>query len=65
MDAKPGDQIAVETETVGQPERQGEVLEIVEGTLGISYRVRWNDGHESLLRPAAGSARVVPKSSRL
>ena len=63
MNAKPGDRIAVETETVGQPERQGEVLEIVEGSLGISYRVRWNDGHESLLQPAAGAARVLPRSS--
>lgn len=63
MDSKPGDLIAVETETVGQRERKGEILEIVEGTLGVSYRVRWNDGHESLLQPAAGSVRVIPKSS--
>jgi hypothetical protein len=63
VDAKPGDMITVETEAVGQPERQGEILEIVEGTIGVSYRVRWNDGHESLLQPAAGSVRVVPRGS--
>jgi Domain of unknown function (DUF1918) len=61
VEAKPGDLIAIETETVGQPEREGEVLEVVEGSLGARYRVRWTDGHESLLQPAAGSVRVVRK----
>lgn len=61
MDAKTGDLIVVETERTGQPEREGEVLEVIEGPTSLSYRVRWHDGHESVLTPAAGAIRVVPK----
>jgi hypothetical protein len=59
MDVKPGDQIAVETEHVGSSEREGEVLEIIEGSTSVTYRVRWRDGRESLFTPAAGAMRVV------
>jgi Domain of unknown function (DUF1918) len=59
MEAKAGDRIVVETEHVGDVEREGEVLEVLEGDLGIRYRVRWRDGRETVLTPAAGSVRVV------
>lgn len=61
MDFKTGDRIAVETERVGQSEREGEVLEVLHGTAGISIRVRWSDEHESIFRPAAGSVRILTK----
>jgi uncharacterized protein DUF1918 len=61
MNAKPGDLIVVETEHVGDVEREGEVLEVMEGDLGIRFRVKWRDGRETLLMPSAGSVRVVPK----
>jgi uncharacterized protein DUF1918 len=59
MEAKPGSRIAVETEHVGEPEREGEVLEIIEGSTSITYRVRWRDGRETLFTPAAGAMRIV------
>ena len=59
MDVKPGDRIAVETEHVGEPEREGEVLEIIEGATSVTYRVRWRDGRESLFTPAAGAMKIV------
>ena len=59
MEAGTGDRILVEAETVGQPEREGEVLEVLEGATKVTYRVRWSDGHESLFTPAAGSLRVL------
>jgi hypothetical protein len=59
MDVKPGDLIAVETEHVGDPEREGEVLEIIEGATSVTYRVRWHDGRETLFTPAAGAMRLV------
>jgi Domain of unknown function (DUF1918) len=59
MEANTGDRIALETERVGQPPREGEVLEVVQGAVAISYRIRWDDGHESLFTPAAGSVRVT------
>jgi Domain of unknown function (DUF1918) len=61
MNAKTGDRIAVETERVGQPAREGEVLEVVEGAVAITYRIRWDDGHESLFTPAAGAVQVTKR----
>ena len=58
--AKVGDRIVVESEKVGTPAREGEILEVLEADYGTSFRVRWDDGHESTFRPAAGSARTVP-----
>jgi hypothetical protein len=63
MDAKSGDRIIVESETVGTPPREGKILEVIEGEVGVRYRVRWADGHESLLTAAAGAARIVSKKS--
>jgi hypothetical protein len=62
MQAKTGDHIVVESETVGTPTRQGEVLEVIEGEVGVRYRVRWEDGHESTFTPSAGSVRVIEKA---
>lgn len=59
MDAKVGDRIIVESEKVGKPAREGEVLEIIDSPYGVGYRVRWEDGHETTFRPSAGSARIV------
>jgi hypothetical protein len=64
MDVRVGDHIAIETERVGAGEREGEVLEVIHGQVGISYRVRWHDGRESLFSPAAGAVRVVPSEGR-
>jgi len=61
MDVKTGDRIAVETERVGQPPREGEVLEVIEGHTMVSYRVKWDDGHESSFTPAAGSVTVLAR----
>lgn len=63
MELKTGDRISVETERVGQSAREGEVLEVIEGGVSVSYRVRWSDGHESLFTPAAGVVQVLPRSS--
>lgn len=62
MAGKPGDRIVVESEQVGTPTREGEILEVIERPSGIRYRVRWADGHESVFTPSVGSATVVPRS---
>ena len=66
MTARVGDRIVVESEKVGQAAREGAILEVIEASYGTRYRVRWDDGHESTVRPAAGSARIVsaPKPRR-
>ena len=58
--AKAGDHIVVESERVGERPREGEILEVVETPYGPTYEVRWDDGHRSGFRPAAGSARIIP-----
>lgn len=60
MTGKLGDRISIESEKVGKPPREGEILEVVESGAGPHYRVRWEDGHETDIRPAAGSARIIP-----
>lgn len=64
MVAKVGDRIIVESEKVGQREREGTILEIIEASYGTRFRVRWDDEHESTFRPAAGSARTVHPAKR-
>jgi hypothetical protein len=64
VDIQVGSLIAVEAEHVGEPEREGEVLEISERGGIVSYRVRWHDGHESIFLPASGSIRLVDASER-
>ena len=59
MATKVGDRIIVESEKVGQHDREGTILEIIEAPYGTRFRVRWDDEHESTIRPAAGSARTV------
>jgi hypothetical protein len=63
MIGKAGDRIVIETEKVGQKVREGEILEVFDSPTGVNYRVRWDDGHESEIRPSGGSARIVPAKS--
>jgi hypothetical protein len=59
MQTKVGDRIVIESQRVGVPERTGQILQIHESPLGAEYRVRWDDGHESEIRPKSGSATIV------
>lgn len=62
--ARKGDLIVVNPQRVGGPGREGEIIEVIEGDLRVQYRVRWNDGHESLFAPGAGAARIEPARDR-
>ena len=62
--ARKGDLIVIDSSKVGSPAREGEVLEVIQGPISVSYRVQWPDGHQSLIAPGLGSARVVPASAR-
>jgi len=62
--ARKGDLIVIDSSKVGSPAREGEVLEVIQGQISVSYRVQWPDGHQSLIAPGLGSARVVPASAR-
>jgi len=51
MRAKVGDHLVVESKTVEQPRRDGEVLEVQGEDGGPPYLVRWSDGHQGLTYP--------------
>lgn len=58
ISAKVGDAIVVDNMELGHPRRQGEVLEVIGEGDRQHYRVRWDDGHESLFFPGS-TAHVV------
>jgi hypothetical protein len=59
MTGRVGDRVVLESERVGHPTREGEILEVM-GTASVRYRVRWSDGHESVFTPSVGSAQILP-----
>lgn len=63
MTGQVGDRIVIESERVGKASRQGEILEARESAGRVNYRVHWDDGQESEIRPAAGSAQILPAST--
>jgi hypothetical protein len=53
-----GDRIVVESEKVAKPSRAGEIEEVLHED-PLRVRVRWEDGHTSILAPTAGAAIVI------
>lgn len=51
MQAAVGDRIVVEAAAVDRGRRQGEVVEVLGTGDDQHYRVRWQDGHESIFYP--------------
>ena len=48
-----GDELVVEALELGAPARKGEILEVLGEVGHIHYRVRWDDGRETVFFPAA------------
>jgi hypothetical protein len=60
-----GDRVVAESESTERPPRRGEVVEVVREEPHPRYRIRWEDGHETIYTPAAGALRVeVPAGAR-
>jgi hypothetical protein len=60
--ARPGDQLD-ERARHGEPARRGEILEVLGEPGHERYRVRWKDGHESIVYPDDGVS-VIPAHER-
>jgi len=58
MRCKAGDRVVAESESTDRAPRRGEVLEVVREEPHPRYRIRWDDGHETVYTPAAGSLRL-------
>jgi hypothetical protein len=64
MELKVGDRVIVESESTERPPRTGVIEEVVRGAPSPRYRVRWDDGHESIYTPAAGALRSVAPAEK-
>lgn len=58
MKANVGDEIVVDTLHTGELRREGEVLEVLDRDGVTHFRVRWDDGHETIFYPGS-DAHVV------
>lgn len=63
MRAKKGDVVVVEGHHVGEGRRLGEILAVLGEPGHEHYRVRWEDGHESVFYPSS-DATIRPKRAR-
>jgi hypothetical protein len=62
MRAHVGDRIVVEAERASQPSRAGVIEEVLQEE-PPRVRVRWENGHTSILTPSAGAASIIPAKS--
>jgi hypothetical protein len=59
-----GKHVVAESESTNRRPRSGVVEEVVRGDPSPRYRIRWDDGHESIYTPASGALRAVPSGKR-
>ncbi len=63
MHLKAGTRVAVESESTDRPARTGVIEEVVRDA-PPRYRIRWDDGHESIYTPAAGALHPLDTADR-
>jgi hypothetical protein len=59
MEFNVGDRVEAESESTERPPRVGVVEEVLKGEPPPRYRIRWDDGHESVYTPSAGALRLA------
>ena len=64
MALKAGTRIVAESESTERPARGGVIEEVVRGDPSPRYRIRWDDGHESIYTPAAGALKPAKPADR-
>jgi hypothetical protein len=64
MAISPGDHVLLEAESTERPPRRGVVEEVVRDEPHPRYRIRWEDGHESIYTPAAGALTLAEAAGR-
>ena len=55
-----GKRVVAESESTDLRPRSGVVEEVLRGDPSPRYRIRWDDGHESILTPASGALSPDP-----
>ena len=59
MQATVGDRLVVESNKVGSPRKEGEIVDVQGADGAPPYVVRWDDGHEGLTYPGP-DAHITP-----
>ena len=59
-----GDEVVVDRRSVDATRRTGVVLDVLNDSGPEHYRVRWEDGHESIFYPGGGASIVPRRSAR-
>ena len=63
MEFNVGDRVEAESESTEQPPRSGVVEEVLPGERSPRYRIKWDDGHESILTPSAAALRPAHEAN--
>jgi hypothetical protein len=59
-----GKRVVAESESIDRRPRSGVVEEVLRGDPSPRYRIRWDDGHESIYTPASGALRAEKRAKR-
>jgi hypothetical protein len=58
-----GDHVICETESTDRRPRRGVIAEVLREEPHARYRIKWEDGHESILTPSSGVLRHAPMAA--
>jgi hypothetical protein len=53
-----GKRVVAESESTDRRPRPGVIEEVLRGDPSPRYRIRWDDGHETIYTPASGALRA-------
>jgi hypothetical protein len=59
-----GSRVVAEAASTNRQPRPGVVEEVLRGDPSPRYRIRWDDGHESIFAPASGSLRAERRGKK-
>ncbi len=59
-----GERVVAESESTDRRPRPGVVEEVLRGDPSPRYRIRWDDGHETIYAPASGALRAERRPKR-
>jgi hypothetical protein len=64
MAFKVGKHVVAESESTNRRPRSGVVEEVLRGDPSPRYRIRWDDGRETIYTPASGALRAEQRPKR-
>ncbi len=64
MALKVADLVEQQARSTERRSRTGTIKEVLRGDPSPRYRIRWDDGHESVYTPAAGALKKVPAAKK-